>query len=594
MKTKSIILIAFALILALSLNAQIAINTDGSDPDASTVLDMQSNDRGTSFPNLDIEVMSTAAPVTSPKTGLIAYNTNATTGPGLVMWNGTQWVVFELEGTNWSLLGNTGTDPGDNFLGTINEQPLVIKTHDNERMRVTSDGRVSVNDASPSVYYQFITQSSGDKTAILASANNTYETVYAENNGNGIAINGIVYGTGYAILGYNDGTGSGVYGRADNSTAFGLRANNDNATGTGLVASGNDYSASYLPTGTGIAASGANGIYGKGRDTNGTGIIGVGNNDVNSYTVSVGSGGAFTGYHGIISTGRNTTNGIGVIGLGNDSTFYHFVPGGNGGAFTGEKAGVYGYATNTTEGTGVVGVGNRNVNYSILTGIGSGGAFSSDVCGVYGYASNTSGDRYGGYFEDNTTYTVVAGVYGGTAYGIRSNGTLSTTAKGLKDEPVHMFCPEAPEVLYQDYGIGQLTNGKTHIALDPVLVKNIYVDEAHPLKVFVTLEGDCNGIYITNKSAEGFDVVELQGGSSNISFSWQIVATRANEEFIQKDGSVQISDYSKRFPPGSGPVDTKTEKSATSKLKANQQKNVDIEDSERADNAKREVEEIKK
>jgi hypothetical protein len=69
-----------------------------------------------------------------------------------------------------------------------------------------------------------------------------------------------------------------------------------------------------------------------------------------------------------------------------------------------------------------------------------------------------------------------------------------------------------------------------HIEIDPDLSINILVDEDHPIKIFVTPEGDCNGVYITNKSAEGFDVVELQGGKSNVSFSWQIVATRASEE----------------------------------------------------------------
>ena len=88
---------------------------------------------------------------------------------------------------------------------------------------------------------------------------------------------------------------------------------------------------------------------------------------------------------------------------------------------------------------------------------------------------------------------------------------IQAIVKDLNEEPVIMYCPEAPEVLFQDYGIGQLVNGKTHITLDPILVKNIQVDENHPMKVFVTLEGDCNGVYVTNKSADGFDVIELQG-----------------------------------------------------------------------------------
>ena len=96
MKTNRTILTVVALLVAFSLNAQVAINTDGSSPHASTMLDIQSSSSGTSFSNLNIADMSTATPVTAPKTGLIAYKTNATTGPGLVMWTGTEWVMFEL------------------------------------------------------------------------------------------------------------------------------------------------------------------------------------------------------------------------------------------------------------------------------------------------------------------------------------------------------------------------------------------------------------------------------------------------------------------------------------------------------------------
>ena len=42
-----------------------------------------------------------------------------------------------------------------------------------------------------------------------------------------------------------------------------------------------------------------------------------------------------------------------------------------------------------------------------------------------------------------------------------------------------------------------------------------------------------------------------------MSFSWQIVATRANEEFRQKDGTIEVSDYSKRFPPAPDPLEQK-------------------------------------
>ena len=42
----------------------------------------------------------------------------------------------------WSLRGNSGTDSEDNFIGTTDEQALVIKTNDNERVRITEFGLI--------------------------------------------------------------------------------------------------------------------------------------------------------------------------------------------------------------------------------------------------------------------------------------------------------------------------------------------------------------------------------------------------------------------------------------------------------------------
>src|SRR5690606_19523235 len=109
-----------------------------------------------------------------------------------------------------------------------------------------------------------------------------------------------------------------------------------------------------------------------------------------------------------------------------------------------------------------------------------------------------------------------------------------------------MFAPEAPEIVFQDYGIGQLVNGEVNIALDPILKKSLHIDSNHPLKVFVTLEGDCNGVYVTNKSADGFTVKELQNGTSNAPFSWQIVANRADTR--DRSGNVVSKHVGLRLP----------------------------------------------
>ena len=56
------------------------------------------------------------------------------------------------------------------------------------------------------------------------------------------------------------------------------------------------------------------------------------------------------------------------------------------------------------------------------------------------------------------------------------------------------------------------------------------IDAGHPMKVFVQLEGDCNGVYVANKTSTGFDVVELQLGGSNVPFSYRVVCKRKHYE----------------------------------------------------------------
>ena len=559
MKTIFTILTTVALLTVFSLNAQVAINTDGSSPDGSAMLHIKSTTGGILIPKM---TRTQRNAISSPATGLLIWQTDNT--PGFYYNAGTpaspNWIGLEEESDDWTTTGNSGTALGTNFLGTTDYNSMAFKTNNAYRMLLMRTGQVIVNSTS---YY------SSDMFS-------TYAT-----------------GTSDAVCGYSTG-GYSVYGESGSSVAS-VRARSTNSSGTGLIASGNNQGGSYFATGTGVAASGADGIYGKATDSDGTGVIGVGNGGSTAYSIPQGSGGAFYGYHGVFGKGSNTSNGIGVIGVGNDSTVFHYVAGGNGGAFSGAQAGVYGYATKTSDGTGVIGVGNRNVNYSILTGIGSGGAFSSDVCGVYGYASATSGDRYGGYFIINNAnaWAYVGARFSGTNYKTIGNGTNSTVVKDLNDQNVVMFCPEAPEVLFQDYGIGQLINGKTHITLDPVLSKNIYVDESHPLKVFVTLEGDCNGVYVTNKTAEGFDVVELREGSSNVPFSWQIVATRANEEIVNKDGSTEITDYRKRFPVAPSLPDTKDLRSNNGQ-KSLPQTAVEVKDADKELKAKEEIKDTEK
>lgn len=50
----------------------------------------------------------------------------------------------------WTLAGNASTNPPTNFLGTTDDQPLVIKTNDVEAVRVNTDGKVGIGTSNPS------------------------------------------------------------------------------------------------------------------------------------------------------------------------------------------------------------------------------------------------------------------------------------------------------------------------------------------------------------------------------------------------------------------------------------------------------------
>lgn len=162
--------------------------------------------------------------------------------------------------------------------------------------------------------------------------------------------------------------------------------------------------------------------------------------------------------------------------------------------------------------------------------------------------------KYGGYFYGGSAnaYAYVgvrlSAAFGGSQnYKILGPGLVSTIVASDKanDTKKIMFAPEAPEVLFEDYGTATLVNGIAEIKIDPIFAKNIYVDEKRPLKVFIQLEGDCNGVYVTNKSKNGFTVKELQNGRSNVSFSWHIVGNRADE--VEANGE-KTTYQSLRFP----------------------------------------------
>jgi hypothetical protein len=245
------------------------------------------------------------------------------------------------------------------------------------------------------------------------------------------------------------------------------------------------------------------------------------------------------------------------------------------------RSGVYGHDDSTDGGTGNVGVAGSStygtgmeassafgkgliVNSAHNTGIVSNaslaGVFGSGFNGVDGYNGdgNTSGVGTYGYSLAGTALLGVAAsgnrtqaleLHAGTADGsgaaiktfdsnsvpifvVDNLGNVGIT--GLlytggpcgsgcsKTRRVTEYAPRESMPTMEDVGEGQLVGGKAYVPLDPAFAN--VIDQRATYFVFVSPEGSSQGLYVTRKTALGFDVVENQGGHATIPFGYRIIA----------------------------------------------------------------------
>jgi len=512
----------------------------------------------------------------------------------------------------WQLTGNSGlTDGTNNFLGTTSAVPLKFVTNGtaNVRMTIAAAGTIGVNVA-PSTSYQLYASSTlavagnatiyGESTGsaqvygVLGTASGNVANasgVRGYASGATAATNGVwgeaasssgsgVYGlathaNGYGVYGYNSaaagaGTGAGVYGISRQTGVAGVVGNGSTSTRGVLGINNND---TYAAVQAQNANADGDALFAFNAAANGSGTgtaIWAYSRQTGASTIVAGlrSWGYFANAAISGTTDASISNGIGIIGAcdnANGVGVQGQSAGTNGVGVFGTSSGASGsgghFQNTNNSGTGIIGGGN-NLTPSYLTS-GSGGAFTGDPYGIAAFKNGALTNNEGaGWFIASTTSNVgVAIAYrsGNTNYKIVNiggfGGQVSTDVWGLTNDTNDrkiMFCPEAPEILLQDYGQGELINGRAHIELDPIFSRNIVVNDEHPLRVFIQLEGDCNGVYVTNKTKNGFDVIELQNGKSNVKFTWFVTANRADyinpitNELISKHEGV-------RFPQAPNP-----------------------------------------
>jgi hypothetical protein len=268
----------------------VGINATGNAPNAAAMLDIDAsptNNKGLLIPRVALTATNSNSPVgAGVVTSLLVYNT-VTAGtspnnvyPGFYYWNGSSWISLSgFSGGNvWSLTGNAGTTIANNFIGTMDAQPLEFKVNNNI-----------------SGYIDY---------------NNTGNT-----------------GFGYLTLSSNIGTGNTTFGfkalMANTSglknTAFGYQALISNLTGSNNVAIGYNALSKYLHnknTAVGDSALANNTDNGSGGDAQNTAIgyaalttntTGFSNTAVGYEALYLNSTGNYNNANGYYAMASNTT-----------------------------------------------------------------------------------------------------------------------------------------------------------------------------------------------------------------------------------------------------------------------------------------------
>jgi hypothetical protein len=145
--------------------------------------------------------------------------------------------------------------------------------------------------------------------------------------------------------------------------------------------------------------------------------------------------------------------------------------------------------------------------------------------GVYGYSINGAG-----IFGETTNPAAYAGIFNGkvAVNGLFSAAQVTASVKAAvvpfpDGSKRVLYCMESPDHWFEDFGTAKLKGGRVVVKLDADFAKVI---KRGDYKVFVTPEGDCRGLSVRRKRAASFEVRELMGGKSSITFSYRIVGRR--------------------------------------------------------------------
>jgi hypothetical protein len=256
-----------------------------------------------------------------------------------------------------------------------------------------------------------------------------------------------------------------------------------------------------------------------------------------------------TAVYGVATSTTTTGTAFGVEGVtaGSSKTSYGVV--GFAVAASGTPYGVYGL-TNSPAAIGVFG--QNGTESTTGAGLNTGGVGvwgdggTSGFVGVIGTADTGPAGIFENNSPDDTLFVkslssasspLVAEGPGGLCL-IDNKGDLGCTGTKNAIVPVDggkrtvgMSAIESPQNWFEDAGAAELVNGAVVVTLDPDFIQTVNTEMDY--KVFPVPNGDCKGLYVTNKTATSFEVRELGSGTASIRFDYRIMALRKNYETVR-------------------------------------------------------------
>jgi hypothetical protein len=385
-----------------------------------------------------------------------------------------------------------------------------------------SNGWLTWGDQTPIAPLAIVSSARGG-LSVEGVTGNTYSIIYAQAD-DPASLSPVVY----AITSSSGSSSQGiaVYGVAQDHAANNIAVEGANASSNGTAVEGLSTATSGLTVGVSgqVASPAGAGVVGINTATtgNGPGVNGqafsaaaiavLGHNKSTSGSPSVGTMGI-----------TDNIGGIGTYGVGvSPST---------------EGAGV------TLRPVGVWGDTNQSAGIGMLATADSGIAFAG-----YNNAENISTVKFQNDETTDETGNILAthgGHFGGICVmdvggNLACNGSKSAVVPvdgGTRK--VALYAVEAPENWFEDFGSGQLSGGSAVVQLDPVFGQT--VNSSLEYHVFLTPKGDCKGLYVTNETADSFEVRELGGGTASVAFDYRIIARRKGYE------DIRLADRTKQF-----------------------------------------------